>query len=709
MTAAIVLGTSVTTVTPAAAAPPIHDTADDTADDTETPAPGGVVIAGYHGVLAQTLVVPVGRAVIAPGVARAHFRLPDLVVDATVSATLNDEPIGSWLLGAGPSETEIDIVLPAARFLTGRNTLRLETSVPLTVDGTCVDPRHPARWVELVEPLAITIPTGTDGQLRLADFPGVIEDASNSTTIAIGSIDGPHLSAAAIVGAAAIAEFGRDHTITLQRLGAAEYGSEQPQIVVAVGDRPGISVEPLDGDTAQVHIIGGDVDHLVAMARSLGQAGSRAAMSGDRIGQDDAVALLTDRPPVRQTASPEWFEGVSLDSLGYGPATLDSPGVDSVSYSVDLPVGGRAGSMRLDVAAAATLDGPGWSPGVDVLVNGRVAGNVPLDTSIERAIIDVPTELLRPGTNFVRLEADFGRAATSCAAPTPPTHRVDILGTTTIQLVEATGVEPLLDDLPYLLRTDADTTSTAVIAPSSPSLGEAERAVRLAVLLGGRGLAATVVTADEDVAEPTSARHLVIFGTADRQPRFAAVAERVPLGVEIPDRWPAEIEHQLDGNVHAATIQLARLADSGVLIAIVGATDADAIAAADIVLDPSLRRDLVGATVIAGTDPLAAQPVALEPAGAIASTSTPEPGDTVPVTSEPAVADAPDEAAPAATTPVIGLAGGQGGSSNSRLELRVLATIFVTVAGLGCGIWWLLRRAKAGTAPPPAIATPPNA
>jgi hypothetical protein len=411
-------------------------------------------------------------------------------------------------------------------------------------------------------------------------------------------------------------------------------------------------------------------------------------MSAATIDPDTATAVLTDEAPRLQEAGPAWFDGMTLDALGFGATTLKGPGVDSASYSVDLPLGSTAGSMRVRVVASATLDGPGWTPGLDVYVNGRVAGNVPLDTSVETSTIDVPTELLRPGSNFVRLQADFGRGSTNCVAPTPPAHQINIVGSTSIRLERDDTIDAELADVPYLLRSFADTTTAAVITPSEPSIEEAERAVQLAVLFGGRGLALSVLTADEDITTPNTARHLVMFGTTDRQPRLAELAHLLPIGAVIPDRWPAEIENQLDGTGRSVSIQLTELADDDLLIAIIGAHDGDAIAGVELMVDSSLRQDLLGSAVIASTDPLGAYPVAYngEPL------AQPLPAGSTTLTSEVPTEEQPAEIATDLRTPDLAVQDVAVRTSDNRRNTLVIMVLGVAVIGVG-GL--VLRRVRA--------------
>lgn len=680
---ALLLIGSASFVAPGIIAAPPDDAEGLPVDDT--PNDEGVVISGYRGTYEQTVLVPFGRRVSEPGLGRASFRLPDLVVDATLTATLNDQPIGSWLLGDGPAEVTVEIPLPAEAWNSGTNVLRLETGVPLSIDDICLDPIHPARWIELEQPVAIDLRTTRDGSLRLADFPKVIQDPFGETTIAVGAIDGPHLSAAAIVAAAAVDEFGRDHSINLTTLGADRTAAH---IAISVGEPAGISVFETTDGTSQISIVGADAGQLIELARSLAQRGSRARMSTTTIDPGAALALITEEVPGLQEAGPAWFDGMTLDGLGFGATTLDGPGVDSVSYSVDLPVGGSTGSMRVGVEAAASLDGPGWTPGLDVYVNGRLAGNVPLEDSVETSRIDVPADLLRPGTNYVRFEADFGRGSANCIAPTPPTNRIDILGSTSIRLERDGEIEAQLDDIPFLLRSFDDTASTAVITPSQPSIEEAERALQLAVQLGGRGRAPSVITADEEVITPTTARHLVIFGTVDRQPRLSELARLMPIGAAIPDRWPVQIENQLGGSAHSVTIQLGELADAGLLIAIIGASDADAMTGVDVVTDPTLRRELIGTSVIASTDPLTIYPVSYD------GVPLPQPQRSDD-TSEPGPSIATDELTSDLGAPGRVIEGLNSPASGSRTGELLIVVLALAAVGVGAVV---LRRVRTPTA-----------
>ncbi|MDJ0769309.1 MAG: cellulose biosynthesis cyclic di-GMP-binding regulatory protein BcsB [Ilumatobacter sp.] len=591
---------------------PEPEPASETAPPAPTISPDGIVIEGFRGFYEQPVFVPFGRTVATDGVATAIFHVPDLVVNAAVVAELNGRPVGSWALGDGPGTTQVDIPLPAGLLEPGSNDLRLETNVPLDGDGACRDTSHPGRWVELAGPFDVRFDTVPGTPLSLRDFPEAFVTEADTTTIIIDKGDGAHLTAAATVGGALIEALGRDHNVVVVD---SDDGVGGAQIRVAVDPvDPGISISSAADGSPRVDLVATHGEQLIRIAEALMQPGARSQMSGASIDVIDAASLPIEPSAPLQEASDTWLDGASLDELGFGGTSLEGPGVDRVTYTVDLPIGGTISFMELTIDAVATVA----APGLDVYVNGRLVGFAELSAEIDSFAFDVPAELLRPGTNFVRFEADLGTSGGGggcgggSSTVTPTTEgRIDILGSTEIRLHEGVGLVADLDDLPYTFRSFTDTRAAVVVTPTEPTVAEAERAVQLAILLGGRGLTAAVVTADEALAEPPTG-HRVVFGTADRQPALADDVAALPLGRSVPDRWPGAIEIQLDDRPHTAAIQMVANRESGLTIAVTGRTDDDVLAALDVLLQPELRVGLTGSLALVSVDPLDARSISYE-------------------------------------------------------------------------------------------------
>jgi hypothetical protein len=657
---------------------PPTDVGDPPSTETTAARSPTILLEGYRAEYTHQFVIPGGRRPGDDGSATVTFRLPDLVVDVAVSAELNGAPIGSWLLGDGPSIAPIEITLPVDALTVGTNELLLETVIPLSIDATCPLSGHPARWIELLGPITPDVPTVAGPPAVLSDFPAVMSSDTGTTTIVVGHIDGAHLTAAAAVGAAITQSLGRDHVIAVATPGMETTGTTVSLLVT--GGRGGISIGADTNGLPTTAITARDGTELATLALAYAQPGTRARLVGSSVDAATVLNLASTETatPVRE-AGEDWLAGITLDELGYGPTSLEGPGVDRANYSFDLPLGDIYSFMTMTIDAAASAGGPGWTPAIDVYINGRLAGNGVLGDQYESFEVDVPNQLLRPGTNFVRLEVDPGASA-SCGVTPPPTYRIDIMGSTTFRLRHGSPIEPDLDDLPYLLRSSRDTASTTIITPSEPSIDEAGRVVRLAILLGGRGRAPTVMTAAEDTASPTAATHLVLVGTPDRQPRLSEIARDLPLGGAVPDRWAADIEHQLGGVRHGASIQLARTAEDGLLLAVIADRDGDAIAAVDALLDEELRGRLVGTMALTSAAPLGVVSVRYE-------------GDPVPPTSDqPSTIDPADATADTARSEAASFDGGTDGTDRAPTRpWAELITIGAGIAVLGAVVI-LMRR-----------------
>jgi hypothetical protein len=619
-------------------------------------------LAGYSPSTQIDVRVPAGFAPAADGQLTLGYTASPLVTNAVLTVSLNGKLVSSAKLA--PELGQLVATLPAALLRTGTNQVVIDASIPLSIDADCPDSSHPARHVTFDPSSRVTLalqPT----ELTLTDFPEALEPLGyDNRVLTVVVPDAPaadDLSAAAVVVAAIRNSAATSVPIVVKSL-ADPTPSVGPEVIVGTADElAAAAVNPLpgkinDGFVSITHNAAGQSSLVVSgstalevlqAATALTDPIARARFTGASSAVDGAITS------VDQIA--KWAPAFSFADLGYKARTISGPGTDGAVYSFDIPTSEQTNRVTFAVNAARSASTINHTDGLSILLNGQLVGSLKFDTKtgvIAEGTLTVSGDVLRPGRNFVRLEAEFSGAIVNCTSVRNLDESITIAETTRLTLETGTGPAQLdLNDVPYLFRAPADSASLVVVTPSQPMPADFAAAIDVATLLGREVGPARIALTDKALTTGANAlSHFVLLGEADRQPLLA------DLGVGIADRvvTPARPDQlavsdvRFDGLVEV--LRSPWTASQGVLV-ITGRNHSGYTEAVRSVLDVAARGGLDGPATLVGTNPdlslqllpvaptahpvQAAAPVA---ADVIAPTTTTTP---VPVTTAPPVKAAP--------------------------------------------------------------------
>jgi Bacterial cellulose synthase subunit len=489
---------------------------------------------------------------------------------ATMTVEVNETQIDDLVLDAPGGTATIQV--PANLILPGENSVRLAANIDLTISETCVDPTHPSRKFTLGASSHLSIPMAPVGVLALTDVPAALEPLGGVDRVVnvhlVGPFTGELASAAALVVSAVREAATPQVAISVASHSAVEFDEtdlnpDRPSIVIgrleSLGSSPTyLGLHPVDLDTQEpgliavtrgiaggaVLTVSGSTDLAVEAAA---QAFADPARRTGFVGTQDTVAIenipVAGRPVERQT----------LADLDYPDRTLDGPGRASTTYGFDIPID-RISPGALVAVNAQRSSGSDQLEGVGVSVNGKRVGVVSFgaDGRTTDEPIQVPSELLRPGRNVLKLDADFVGEPTDCAG-SPPPQSVEVSAATTIDLDGVINVVDMdLDDLPYTFRSPSDSERLSIVLPKAPSDAEISAAIELADLLGADDHPARVTASGELDETDTATNHLVVLGTPTRQPLIARLAAIPGSGIAPDDITSLVAVDAPDGSSAAA-------------------------------------------------------------------------------------------------------------------------------------------------------------
>ncbi len=339
-----------------------------------------------------------------------------------------------------------------------------------------------------------------------------------------------------------------------------------------------------------------------------------------------ATAVLAG---IEARAAPEPPSAVArftLDDLGYPDRDLAGPGLAATVYGFDAPLAVAPTAMSVTVDAVRSASGDEVS-GLSVFVNGSRVGTVhfDVDTGATSGLqINVPGEDVRPGRNFLRIEAEFPGPSHDCDQR-PPDESVEISASTEIELI--TNEEPIsidLEDLPYLFRAPNDSADLVVVLPEDPTDQDLTDGIDIAVLFGDDQFPARVAAAGSLDEDGLVGRHVIALGAPSEQP----LHELVPQSIVATQTTTVRSEQaaidaatRLDGVIEVVPNPVD---PTRVVMLVTGFDAAGADLAQRVLLDPLLRGDLYGrATFVGGSaeNPVLApvlEPVRIERARGLA-------------------------------------------------------------------------------------------
>ncbi len=550
------------------------------------------------------VVIPPGWAPSAPGALTLEYELPNLVESAAIGVELNGEFVDAVALS--PHSGTVAVELPADGFRTGSNAVRVEATIEVVDDRECPDPWHPARVVTFAETSRVEVPLVPVGPLLLDQLPAALEPVGvDRRTVTVRLAAAPsdeELTAAAAVIAALRDEavLGVDIDVASLDSGARATG---PDILIGVAAdlaAAGYDVPTAPGGILQIGrnwssntrlvVSGSTPADVLAAGRVVGSAPASPVMVGIEPG-------AAPRPPVPR-------ERFTLADLGNLDRELTGPGVESTVYGFDAAISVAPTSMTVTVDAVRSASAEKVS-GLSVYVNNSRVGTVhfDIDTGTTSGVqLNVSGDDVRPGQNFLRIDAEFQGPAFDCEQR-PPDESVEISSSTSIELITNEDSVPIdLEDLPYLLRAPRDSADLVVVLPENPTEQDYSDAIDIAVTYGDEGFPAQVTHAGALDATNLAGRHVIALGEPEAQPLHELIPDSiVATHDDLVETGSPAIDgtSRLDGVIEVVpnpfdatrAIMLATGFDAG-----------GADLAQRVLLEPQLRGELYGrATFIGGT------------------------------------------------------------------------------------------------------------
>ncbi len=589
------------TAGPGAAAPP------PVGGDQEWPLaeePGPVELSGTAPRTEIVVDIPPGWAPVGDGELLLDYSTPSLVESAAIGVSLNDVLVDAIALDVGTSTASL--ALPADRFRSGRNTLGIEASIAVVDDPACPDQRHPARVVTFAETSRVTLrlaPTDT----LLDALPAALEPVGlDDRTVTLRLAPSPsdeELTAAAAIVAALRSESSFDIPIEVDSLSSAARANG-PDVLIGLADdleEAGIDVPATPGGYLRMDRTRSSHTRLVVSGAAPDEV-LDAVRAIDRAPAARVAAGIEPTPAVEPAATPSRF---ALAALGYPDRDLVGPGVVSTVYGFDVPLSAAPTSMAVTVDAVRSASGDELS-GLSVFVNGTRVRTVhfDVDTGATSGIqLNVSGDVVRPGRNFLRVEAEFQGPSNDCGQR-PPDESVEVSATTAIELVSNdSAVSVDLEDLPYLLRSPEDSVDLVVALPVDPTREDLRDAIDIAAVFGDADHPARVVQAGTLDADRLVGLHVIALGEPEVQPLHELLPGSIVATQFDPVDSPlatGDVSTRLNGVIEV----LPNPAD--VTRVIMLATGFDAVGAdlaQHVLLDPASRGELYGRATFVGGSP----------------------------------------------------------------------------------------------------------
>lgn len=483
--------------------------------------------------------------------------LSELAVDPTLTVLVNGVRQTSALLE--PGSNEVVLAFPGSALDAGSNTVELEFWVPLRIDDSCRDPRHPERRVTLAPSTRVEFPLRT-APLQLGSPVDALLPTSNRDAELVLALPadatGEVLTMAAKLRAAVIDEAEVDVATRVI----------DPRDVEAHAGRPMVVFTEQEAADAPASMVTRPVWNRSYPVLELPMSEGLQRVEGVLFPGDQLVDRAASRP---------W--AMTLADLGYGDRAVEG-GPGSLGYSFDLPVtwGVQGASVTIHAVRSVTSE----ATGVSLLVNGRDVASLPFDDDerISGTDVEIPSNLLRPGQNFIRFEFDLDTPAITCGSIANPNDRGTLMSESEIVIdYEIGGAELDLADLPYALREPQDRAATRFIVPDTTSGDDLAVALEASDLLGG-GEPMRMVRASA-VSSPIDG-HLIVWTTRD-----------APLG-RLPDIGARR------GGARGGAIALtpSTWAPDRVVLAVIDDPDASQ-SALTAIIDPALSFQLSGSAV----------------------------------------------------------------------------------------------------------------
>ena len=566
---------------------------------------GATELTGLIPIAEFDLTIPPGWQASGSGTLTLDYELPNLVESAVLGISLNGGFVDAVALPLGTGTAQIP--LPADGFRTGANDIRIEATIDVLDDRECPDPWHPARVVTFGDASGIEVPVAPAGSLTLDQLPAALEPVGVvERTVTVRFIESPSaedLTAAASVIAALRDDASLDIDIEVASLASGDRAAG-PDIVIGVAAdlaaagfdipaAPGgiVQIERNPSSNARLVISGSTPADVLAAARSVGTLPATPVQVGIE---------TVDAP-----TAPAPRERFTLADLGYPDRELTGPGVESTLYGFDAALSVAPTSMTVIVDAVRSASAHEVS-GLSVHVNGSRVGTVhfDVDTGATSGVqINVSGADVRPGRNFLRIDAEFQGPAYDCDQR-PPNESVEISSSTSLELVtNEDSVAIDLEDLPYLLRAPNDSEDLVVVLPDGPTRQDLADAIDIAVTYGDDRYTAQIAHAGTLDSASIQGRHLILLGEPEAQPLHDLIPDSiVATHDDLTESGPTS---SAGGSRLGGVIEVVPnpVDPTHAIMLATGFDAAGADLAQAVLLEPRLRGELYGRATFVGGSP----------------------------------------------------------------------------------------------------------
>ncbi len=592
---------------------------DEDAEPGESPADGGgdagangsmrlaeADVDGLTGRWSSEFTVP-GASQIEGAAIRLGYVVPELVVDATVSISVNGTFVANALLGDGRETGVIELDVAPEVLRPGRNEIVVRTSVPLAFDGECPAPEHPGRlvtlWLDGV-PDVRTSPSVEPPTFEA--FPEVLLGAGAESSELIVVVDPTLPAVGSVVDLAAdvIAAIAYETDVAISPLVVAPDDAGEPTgpvldlTGVGAPEEAKLGIERTDAGWPVLRLAG-TLDEARVVVDVLAEPTTRSQLGGSAFrGSVDTLDPIPTND-LRAQISSAWTTPRTLADIGYDTIVLEGPGQDRSTIQIDVPTDAFVSRLDIRAEVISSVRPNGETSSLDVFANGRLVGSAALDAQQTLVDVVIDNQALRTGSNSIRFAVDFGESVPTCSTPAPPSGRVEIAATSEVSFERGASVRIDLEGLPQTYRSTTDIRRTTIVTPTSPTTDELGRAIDLAVELGDDGKALNIATPEMPSA---GEGQRVLIGTEERQPHLTELAGRLPLGFDPDGTFPDEVQALLPGDARYEGV-VGVVSDEGRLMLVAsGATDEGVDAALRALLTPDGRRQMSGAAVAVPID-----------------------------------------------------------------------------------------------------------
>ncbi len=473
-----------------------------------------LVLQGYEADQQIQIHLPAGWRAPAGGTLEAQVAAGEISrPDASLRIDLDGRPVTTW--SAGQSGRSIRQPIPTKQFERPFD-LSLSTTSPLVDELDCIDPNHVARWVDLGAPVvrARIEPSDLDVARAIAGI-GPISALTDEPVIIV--LDDPNDQATVEAlghAVSAIGRHGRPEAWVVAEPGRTFPPGARIEIdAVADGSTAVVELDLVD-DRPVLRLTGGPVE-LVELTRALADPERLLFFHDD-------VVISDDIPAPR---APTHDEVYSFDDADYDDRTVRGFGAKALVYRIHIPAGVPPDSATLAVFGTYAPTLAADEATLSVKINGSVDEIVAvLDPTGQLSALHTVTPAdLRPGLNFVTVEAQLGSQSGSCSSG-------DSAAWFTVSNQTAIGVnrpdDPVpveigVEDARFSLATQLDFDATDVAVPDDHDVDDLSLAASLIGELAARSQGGSPrLVADQHVDRN---RHLVVVGEADDRGLLADV------------------------------------------------------------------------------------------------------------------------------------------------------------------------------------------